>query len=167
MSGNWFFQKKKQFHFREYLFLLNFVSCQCHGNVKVEPLPPPYYFNFSLPFRKVNAKNKLSERSAQENEEDGSHGSKKKERVIQQFSSSKRGKFQKKRKATKIRGKFSSSLLDNLMLHLGGKKREVRNKVKRGKEKDSQVHFPRHHLLTAQSSKREEGNQETKRFLIV
>ena len=132
----------------------------------MEPLPPPSYFNFSLPFRKVNAKNKLSERRAQENEEDGSHGSKKKERVIQQFSSSKRGKFQKKRKTTKLRRTFSSSLLDNLLLHIGEEKREVRNKVKRGKEKDSQVHFPRHHLLIVQSSKSEEGNQETKRFLI-
>lgn len=132
----------------------------------MEPLPPPSYFNFSLPFRKVNAKNKLSERRAQENEEDGSHGSKKKERVIQQFSSSKRGKFQKKRKTTKLRRTFSSSLLDNLLLHVGEEKREVRNKVKRGKEKDSQVHFPRHHLLIVQSSKSEEGNQETKRFLI-
>ena len=132
----------------------------------MEPLPPPSYFNFSLPFRKVNAKNKLSERRAQENEEDGSHGSKKKERVIQQFSSSKRGKFQKKRKTTKLRRTFSSSLLDNLLLHVGEEKREVRNKVKRGKEKDSQVHFPRHHLLIVQSSKSDEGNQETKRFLI-
>ena len=44
----------------------------------------------------VNLKNVQSEKSDQDNEEDGSHGSKIEQRVIQRDSSPKRGKSLKK-----------------------------------------------------------------------
>ena len=49
----------------------------------------------------VNLKNVQCERSDQENEDDGSHGSKIEQRVIQQDSIAKRGKSLKKRKTRK------------------------------------------------------------------
>ena len=49
----------------------------------------------------VNLKNVQCERSDQDNEEDGSHGSKIEQRVIQRDSSAKRGKSLKKQKTRK------------------------------------------------------------------
>ena len=89
----------------------------------------------------VNLKNVQCKRSDQGNEEDGSHGSKIEQRVIQRDSSPKRGKSLKKRKTRKRR------LLPNLVLHLDEERREVRNQVKRSEGGDLLVRLRLHRLL--------------------
>lgn len=80
------------------MFQSHAVFSQCHGSVKVEPRPlSSSTFDTlteqRLKMAKVNLKNvKSKKRSNQENEKDGSHDSKKEQRIIEQDSSPKRDK---------------------------------------------------------------------------
>ena len=82
-------------------------------------------------------------RSDQENEDNGSHGSKIEERVIQRDSSSKRGKFLKKRKTRKRNTSFS---FQSRSLPRQRKKRSQKPTI-RNKGGDLLVHICFHLLL--------------------
>ena len=82
----------------------------------------------------VNLKNAQSKLSDQRNEEDGSHGSKKK-------------KKSKELQKDERQGNDVAHLLPNLVFHLDEEKREVKGKAKRGKGEDPLVRLCLHRLL--------------------
>ena len=105
----------------------------------------------------VNLRNVQCERSDQDNEEDGSHGSKIEQRVIQRDSSPKRGKSLKKRKTRKRRRTSSSS-------QSRSPPRQIKKKSKKPSKKKLRRKSPSSSSLSSES---EEEDQETKRFHIV
>ena len=96
----------------------------------------------------ANLKNVQGERSDQENEEDGSHGSKIKQRVIQRDSSLKGANLSRKERQG---NDVAHPLLPNLVLHLDEDRRKVRSKVKRSEGKDLLVRLRLHLLLISQA----------------
>ena len=78
----------------------------------------------------VNLKNVLSETTDQDNGEDGSHGLKKKRRIIQRVSGPKRGKSHKKRQGNDI----THILLQSLYPPRGRKRKSKEQSKKRKKE---------------------------------
>ena len=91
----------------------------------------------------VNLNNVQCERTDQENEEDGSHGSKIEQRVIQRDSSPKGANLSRnKRQRNDV-----AHLLPNLVLQLGEERREIRNKVKRSEGEDLLVRLRLHRLI--------------------
>ena len=105
----------------------------------------------------VNLRNVQCERSDQDNEEDGCHGSKISQRVIQRDSSPKRGKSLKKRKTRKRRRTSSSS-------QSRSPPRQIKKKSKKPSKKKLRRKSPSSSSLSSES---EEEDQETKRFHIV
>ena len=105
----------------------------------------------------VDLKNVQCEKSDQDNEEDGSHGSKIEQRVIQRDSSPKRGKSLKKRKTRKRRRTSSSS-------QSRSPPRQIKKKSKKPSKKKLRRKSPSSSSLSSES---EEEDQETKRFHIV
>ena len=112
----------------------------------------------------VNLNNVQCERSDQENEEDGSHGSKIEQRVIQRDSSPKRGKSLKKRKTRKRRRTSPSSQ----------SRSPPRRRKKRSKKQSKKRRRRRSPSLSSSSSSSHsssseiaEEDQETKRFDVV
>ena len=102
-------------------------------------------------------------RSDQKNEENGSHGSKIEQRVIQRDSSPKRSKFLKKQKTRKRNTFFS---FQSRFLPRQRKKRSKKpsKKKQRRRSPSSSLFSSSSH---SSSSKSEKENQETKRFHIV
>ena len=111
----------------------------------------------------VNHKNVQCERSDQGNGEDGSHGSKISQRVIQRDSSAKRGKSLKKRKTRKRRGTSSSQSRSSPRRIKKRSKMPSKKKRRRKFPSSSSSSSPSH----SSSSESEEEDQETKRFHIV
>ena len=97
------------------------------------------------------------------NEENGSHGSKIEQRVIQRDSSPKRSKFLKKQKTRKRNTFFS---FQSRFLPRQRKKRSKKpsKKKQRRRSPSSSLFSSSSH---SSSSKSEKENQETKRFHIV
>ena len=89
----------------------------------------------------VNLTNVQSKRSNQENDEDGSHGSKKEQKVIQRDSSPKKG--QNQRQGNDV----THLILPNLVPHLDEEKREVRSEAKRGDREEPLVRLRLYRLL--------------------
>ena len=112
----------------------------------------------------ANLKNVQCERSDQKNEEHGSHGSKKEQRVIQQDSSPKRDKSLKKRMVRKRRRTSSSSQSCSWPRRRKKRsKKPSKNKRRRRSPSSSSSSSSSH----SSSSESEEEYQETKRFHIV
>ena len=111
----------------------------------------------------VNLKNVQCKRSDQGNEEDGSHGSKIGQRVIQRDSSAKRGKPLKKRK-TRKRGRTYSSYQSR------SPPRRIKKRSKKPNKKKRRRRFPGSSLSLwsshSSSSESEEEDQKTKWFHI-
>ena len=108
----------------------------------------------------VNLKNVQWERSSQENKEDGFHGPKIEQRVIQRDYRPKRGESVARNE--KQGDDVGHPLLHNLALHLDQERREVLSKVKRSKGEYLLVHL--HRLLISQALR---VRKKTKRFHIV
>ena len=102
-------------------------------------------------------------RSDQENEENGSHGSKIEQRVIQRDSSPKRCKFLKKRKTRKRNTSFSFQSHSLPRQRKKRSKKPSKKKQRRRSPSSSLFSLSSHSL----SSKSEKENQETKRLHIV
>ena len=112
----------------------------------------------------VNLEYVQCEKRDQDNEEDGSHGSKIEQRVIERDFSPKRGKSLKKRKTKKRRRTSSSSQ----------SRSPPRRRKKRSKKPSKKKRRRRSHSLSSSSSsphslssESEEEDQETKRFHTV
>ena len=90
----------------------------------------------------VNLKNVQSQRSDQENEEDGSDVSKKEQRVIQKSLVQKGANLTRNE-----RQQNDLALLLNLVFHLYEEKREVRSEAKRGEGEDTLGRLCLHRLL--------------------
>ena len=112
----------------------------------------------------VNLRNVQCERSDQDNEEDGSHGSKIEQRVIQRDSSPKRGKSLKKRKTRKRRRTTSSSQSRSPPRRRKKRSKKPSKKKRRRRSPSSSSSSSSSH---SSSSESEEEDQETKRFHIV
>ena len=112
----------------------------------------------------VDLKNVQCEKSDQDNEEDGSHGSKIEQRVIQRGSSPKRGKSLKKQKTKKQRrtSSFSQS-------RSPPRRRKKRSKKPAKKKRRRRFPSPSSSSSSSHSSssESEEEDQETTRFHIV
>ena len=92
----------------------------------------------------VDLKNAQCERSDQENEKDGSHGSKIEQRVIQEILVQKGANLSRNERQV---NDVAHPLLPNLVLHLDEEKREVRSQVKRSEGRDLLVRLRLHRLL--------------------
>ena len=107
-----------------------------------------------------NLKNVQCERSDQDNEGEGSHGSKIEQRVIQRDSSPKRSKSLKKRKTRKQRPTSSSSQSRS---PLRQRKKKSKKPSKKKRERSPSSTSSSH----SSSSESEEEDQDTKRFHIA
>ena len=112
----------------------------------------------------VNLQNVQCEKSDQDNEEDGSHGSKIEQRVIQRDFSPKRGKSLKKGKTKKRRCTSSSSQSRSPPTRRKKWSKKPRRKKWRRRSPSSSSSSSSSH---SSSSESEEQDQETKRFHIV
>ena len=110
----------------------------------------------------VNLKNIQCEKSDQDNE-DGSHGSKIEQRVIERDSSPKRGKSLKKRKTKKWRHTSSSSQSRSPPRRTKKRSKKPSKKKRRRRSPSSSSSSASH----SSSSESEGEDQETKRFHIV
>ena len=112
----------------------------------------------------VNLQNVQCEKSDQDNEEDGSHGSKIEQRVIQRDFSPKRGKSLKKEKTKKRRCTSSSSQSRSPPTRRKKRSKKPSRKKWRRRSPSSSSSSSSSH---SSSSESEEQDQETKRFHIV
>ena len=112
----------------------------------------------------LNLKNVQYERSYQENEEGGSHNSKKEQRVIQQDSSLIRGKSLKKQKTRKRRRAFSSSQSRSPLRQRKKKSKKPSKKKRRRRSPSSSSPSLSSH---SSSSESEKEDQATKTFYTV
>ena len=112
----------------------------------------------------VNLQNVQCEKSDQDNEEDGSHGSKIEQRVIQRDFSPKRGKSLKKGKTKKRRCTSSSSQSRSPPTRRKKRSKKPSRKKWRRRSPSSSSSSSSSH---SSSSESEEQDQETKRFHIV
>ena len=111
----------------------------------------------------VNLNNLQCERTDQENEVDGSHGSKIEQRVIQQNSSPKRGKSLKEQKTRKRRRASSSQSRSPTRRRKKRNKKQSKKKRRRRSPNSSWSSWSSH----SSSSESEEEDQETKRFHVI
>ena len=112
----------------------------------------------------VNLKNIQCKRTDQENEEDGSHGSKIEQRVIQWDSSPKKGKSRKKRKTRKEHRASSSSQSCCPPRRRKKRSKKPSKKKRRRRSPSSSTSSSSSHSSSSESV---EEDQETNRFHIV
>ena len=112
----------------------------------------------------VNLKNVQCKRSDQENEEDGSHGSKIEQRAIQQDSSPRRSKSLKKQKTRKRRCASSSSQSRSPPRRRKKRSKKQSKKKQRRRSPSSSSSSSSSHSSNSESEKED---QETKSFHVV